>query len=130
MGYLTSGVSHGARLRDGQAEGDLPPAIQEMARRFREGCQDGTRCPHKSPTRAEVTHQFGNHPDRRLCERCARPLLPYRPGACDVCGTCNPEGGLTYATTARGHLLQHMALCDGCYPEGADAPQMGSEVPQ
>jgi hypothetical protein len=103
----------------------LAPALQRIVRRFEVGMERSVRtgrmCAHKDPRRAQPTHLFAAEPDLRLCERCAAPVLKAGANVCDLChGVCNP----TLVHYTMGHLLFHAALCDTCYPEGADAPRL------
>jgi hypothetical protein len=103
----------------------LPPAIRRIHQRFDEGMErsvvTGRMCPHKHPRRAQPTHLFASQPDLRLCEQCAAPVLAANPLACDLCDKIKRD--LTVVAWTGGYLTFHTALCDDCYPEGADAPK-------
>jgi hypothetical protein len=123
-GYRARALARGARKREDAPAEQLPPALQRIVRRFEAGMERSVRtgqmCPHKDPARAQPTHLFASHPDLRLCELCAAPVLATQQTTCDLCDTtCDPT--LVHYTI--GYLMFHTALCDDCYPEGADAPR-------
>ncbi len=116
-------LAPGARQRIIEMD-QLPPALRRIVDRFDEGMErsaaTGLMCPHKRPDRVQPTHLFASQPDLRLCEQCAAPVLAAAPLACDLCDRV--MRGLTAVAWTRGYLTYHTALCDACYPEGADAP--------
>lgn len=121
------------RRREAGDESELPPAIRKVSDqlhqaigRWRDG-QPGRVCPHKDPRRAEPTHWFAAVPDLRMCDRCAAPFVADFMAAVDQCDLCHgdyPHDVLTLIALNVGHFIVHTALCDDCYPEGADAPVM------
>jgi hypothetical protein len=119
----------GGREREPVYVEDAPPAIQRIHRRFDAGMErsivTGKMCIHKDPRRAQPTHVFASEPDLRLCEQCAAPVLAAGSNVCDLCdATCDP----TLIHWQRGYLMFHTALCDECYPQGADAPRLQGET--
>jgi hypothetical protein len=122
--WRARGMARGARGWTAPTE-QLPPALRRIAQRFETGLrrsvETGRMCPHKDPARAQPTHLFASHPDVRFCEQCAAPILATQPTVCDLCdATCDP----TLVHYSMGYLMFHTALCDDCYPEGADAPRV------
>jgi hypothetical protein len=115
-------VDGGGRMREA-APGDGPPAIEQMFARFEAGIQAGNTCPHKASGSAQLTHIFGAHPDVRLCDRCAKAPMAALSAVrrCDLCGQATADP--TVLRAVKEWLVFHMVLCDGCYPEGADAPR-------
>lgn len=121
------------RLRERSRPEDMPQALQKVndllfstIERWKAG-EPCRVCPHKDPQRAEPTHWFAAVPDLRMCERCAAPFVADWMAAVDQCDLCRqafPHGVLTLVNGAAGHYIIHAALCDGCYPEGADAPRL------
>ncbi len=121
------------RLRENASTEDMPQALQkvsgllfEQMGRWRAG-EPGSVCPHKDPRRAEPTHWFAAVPNVRMCEKCAPPFVDDWSGGvnqCDLCHEMFPHDVLTMINGAYGHFIVHAALCDGCYPEGVDAPRL------
>jgi ribosomal protein L37AE/L43A len=123
---------HAGRERKA-AYDELPPAIRKVSDLLDDALERPARvCPHKDPHRAEPTHWFAAVPDMRMCDQCAAPFVDdWTRGVdeCDLCRQTFPHGALTAITGAVGHIIIHAALCDGCYPEGADAPRAGGQRP-
>ena len=118
---------HGGRERTAMYD-EMPQALQKVNDLLLDALDRPARvCPHKDPHRAEPTHWFAAVPDHRMCERCAAPFVADWMAAVDQCDLCHqtfPHRVLTGITGAFGHIIFPAALCDGCYPEGADAPRL------
>jgi hypothetical protein len=120
-----------------------PPAVLELFRRYdavTDGEIEGVAmrvCPHLAKTTAAVAHWLAWAPLYLACERCAGRVQAAAaaalqesgeaalPASCDLCGQ-RPDRGIGMVEVARGPVIAHAALCDDCYPEGADTPRSGS----
>jgi hypothetical protein len=139
--YALDMAARGARLRESVKLDEIPRFHQEMVRAFQQAAKE-TRARYEAAVGEEEAKKY---PYRRRWDYCEHvrqgPSVAYwlykgRPHMllCEQCmesvhvHSCNWCGGM-YGTPTRIHAVVGSfivvgAVCDKCYPEGADAPRM------
>lgn len=139
-------VAHGARMREALIA-DAAEVYQSLLDAYGDACDEArNRYEENTPTSEWVSgrsqwgacehlrggpapaHWTPVYPEQLLCTTCWECFIAFvkSQGAvpCQCCGRF--DDNLTYISVADRHLSVTLqaAVCDTCYPEGADAPKV------